>query len=167
MACATARYGDPLRALILALKFGGGLQAAPLLARLLAQRIRDTRLTEGATIPVLVPVPLAASDFSRRGFNQAQEISSLAARHLGLEAETKALQKTRATAPQALLDAQARRENLMGAFRTNARFAKRHAKGMVILVDDVMTTCTTASECAKTLREAGIGEVRVAVIARG
>jgi predicted amidophosphoribosyltransferase len=85
--------------------------------------------------------------------------------------ETRLLRKIRATPPQATLDPTARAENLKGAFAADASRARRYAGsgggGGVILVDDVMTTGATASECARTLRQAGVSAVRVAVIARG
>ena len=166
--CAVACYGDPLRALILGLKFGAGMQAVPLLARLLAHRIRTTGLADGATGSwALVPVPMHRVEFIRRGFNQAAEVAELAARDLGLPMETRLLAKTRSTRPQATLGQEARRENLLGAFEARSKFAIRYAKGGILLVDDVMTTGATAGECAKALRAAGVGEIRMAVIARG
>jgi ComF family protein len=167
--CAAARYGGPMRALVLGLKFGAGVQAAPFLGRLLALRVRATGLAEGWDAPVLVPVPLARGDFGKRGFNQAEEVARQAAQRLGLPVETRLLRKTRPTPPQATLDPTARAENLKGAFAADAARARRYAasRAGVILVDDVMTTGATASECARTLRQAGVNAVRMAVIARG
>ena len=166
--CAAARYGGPMRAVVLGLKFGGGLQAVPFLGRLLALRLRATALAEGGPgTPLLVPVPLAPVDFGQRGFNQAAEVARQAAKRLGLTVETRLLRKIRASPPQATLDPTARAGNLKGAFAADASRARRYAGSGVILVDDVMTTGATASECARTLRQAGVGEVRVAVIARG
>jgi len=165
--CAVAEYGEPVRSLILGLKFGGGLQAVPLLARLLAQRIRLTKLHEHAGSVALTPVPLHAAEFRQRGFNQAEEIARLTADELGIKAASQLLRKVRRTAPQATLSAEARRENLKDAFDARVQRAETYAKGLVILVDDVMTTGSTAGECAKALRKAGVGEVRGAFLARG
>lgn len=167
--CAVAQYDDPLRALILGLKFTGSLQAVPLLARLLAQRIRDTQLLDGfaASQIALVPVPMHRREFATRGFNQAEEVARLAAKDLGIRLETRLLRKLRPTRPQATLGADARRENLRDAFAASLKKAARYAQGCAILVDDVMTTGTTAGECAKALRGAGVKEVRGAFVARG
>jgi predicted amidophosphoribosyltransferase len=157
-----------MRAVLLGLKFGGGVQAVPFLGQLLALRLRSTGLVEGFGGPVaLVPVPLARADFARRGFNQAEEFARQAARRLGLKVDARLLRKLRPTPPQATLDHTARAENLKGAFAAPAARAARYARGGVVLVDDVMTTGATAVECARTLRAAGVGCVRVAVIARG
>ena len=166
-ACAVAEYEEPLRALLLGLKFGGGLQAVPLLARLLAQRVHDTRLHEYSGPVALAPVPMHPSDFRGRGFNQAEEAARMAAQALGVVLELKLLRKLRRTAPQATLSAEARRENLKDAFAADVKRSRRYTKGVVLLVDDVMTTGSTAGECAKALNMAGVGEVRGAFLARG
>lgn len=163
-----ARYGGPIRAVILGLKFGGGLQAAPFLGRLLGERIKEADMAS-AEMPssVLVPVPLARKDFSSRGFNQAQEIAEAISGHTGIPVSSGLLVKKKPTPPQATLDRDSRRENLRGCFEVNREHVKKHAGKPAILVDDVMTTGATAGECARVLREAGLKEVQGAMVARG
>lgn len=165
--CAIAEYREPLRALILGVKFAQTLQAVPLLAGLLAQRMRETQLLDGfsAEKMILAPVPMHGREFAVRGFNQAEEIANLAARTLGLGCK-RLLRKVRATRPQATLGHEARRSNLKDAFAAGS-LASRFKDGCVILVDDVMTTGSTAGECARVLHAHGVKEVRLAVIARG
>jgi ComF family protein len=165
--CAVAKYGGPLRAVILGLKFGGGLQAVPLLSRLMMARIRATELLKNAEGWAVVPVPLAPPDAKQRGFNQAEELAAALMREFDVRLEPKLLQKTKATKPQATLDRNARTENLRGVFAAESRRAKRYTTTGVLLVDDVMTTGATLSECARTLHGAGIQRIRAAVIARG
>ena len=165
---AVAHYGGPLRAVVLGLKFGGGLQAAPFLGKMLGERLKETEIAgEDAAHTMLVPVPLARADFSVRGFNQAEEIAVAVAERIGADVTTKLLRKVKPTPPQAKLDREARRENLRGVFAVDRRAAKRRRGRRAILVDDVMTTGVTASECARVLTEAGIERVHVAVVARG
>ncbi|MCW8132294.1 MAG: ComF family protein [Planctomycetota bacterium] len=166
--CAIAEYREPLRALILGVKFARTLQAVPLLAELLAQRVRDTRLLDGfpAEKAVLAPVPMHGREFAVRGFNQAEEVAALAAKHLKVACSRGLLRKVRATRPQATLGHEARRTNLKDAFAPG-RKAARWADGCVILVDDVMTTGSTAGECARTLYAQGVKDIRLAVLARG
>jgi ComF family protein len=167
-AVAVACYGGPLRAVILGLKFGGGLQAASFLGRLLGERLRATDIVgKGAPPSVLVPVPLARKDFSTRGFNQAEEIAAAISGHTGVPVASHLLLKNEVTPPQATLDREARRENLKGCFLANGREAKRLGRKRVLLVDDVMTTGATAGECARVLREAGLDKVLGAMVARG
>jgi len=167
--CAVAGYDDALRPLILGLKFSGHLQAVPLLAALLARRMAATAVLAGFAPEqvALVPVPLHTRDFAARGFNQAEEIAARAASALGVACEPGLLRKVRRTRPQAMLGAEARRANLRDAFAADAKRAARYAQGLVVLVDDVMTTGSTAGECARTLRAAGVREIRGAFVARG
>ena len=60
----------------------------------------------------------------------------------------------------------ARRRNLRGAFRVNAKRLARDAGKRVLLIDDVMTTGLTAAGCAKALYAAGASQVDVLTVAR-
>lgn len=172
-ACALAHYFDgPVRDLVLGLKFGAKLHAAEMLGRLLAQRVVRTELLPlpeaGPTLPtIVVPAPLSRHGLARRGFNQAAELAACLARQLKLPLETRLLLKIRSTPPQATLSHEKRRTNLAGAFACNPRIARRCQGRAVLLIDDVITTGSTISECARTLVAAGIGEVRAAAVARG
>jgi ComF family protein len=164
--CAVALYAEgPLRDIILALKFSAKLHLALPVAKVMAQRIRDTGLNLAETI--IVPVPVTRGTLSERSFNQAQEIATLIARELTLPLETKLLQKIRGTAPQAVLTHEKRRTNLKDAFACNKKRAEKIVGKRVLLIDDVITTCGTVSECARTLVAAGINEIFAASLARG
>jgi len=165
--CAVAKYGDPLRAVILGLKFGGGLQAIPLLARLLTVRLNVTKLLADQRDWAVVPVPLARADFQNRGFNQAAELSAQLAKTFDLRLECALLRKSRSTKPQATLGHTERAGNLSGVFTCDTKRAQRYQETGVLLVDDVMTTGATLSECARTLHAAGVKRMRAAVVARG
>jgi ComF family protein len=155
----------PVRSLVLSLKFSARQHLARPLGEMLAQRIRETQLAPPNTL--LVPAPLTRRALRRRGFNQAEEIAGHVARCLGLPLETRLLKKIRHTQPQATLTHEQRRTNLKDAFRCDPRVAARCKGRRVLLIDDVITTTGTASECACTLVSAGIGEVRAAAVARG
>jgi ComF family protein len=160
--CCVARYAaGPVRNLVLALKFGGRLHVAKLLGALLARRVQETGLR--AANLVLAPAPL----MRRRDFNQAGEIARWAAQSLGAAMEPRLLRKVRATPPQATLSHEQRRLNLKGAFVCDKKIAARHRERCILLVDDVITTGSTVSECARVLREAGVSEVNAAAFARG
>jgi len=155
----------PLRDLVLSLKFGRKTHVAWTLGDLLAKRISETNLiVPGA---VLIPTPLTRYGLRERGFNQAEELARRIGSVLKLCVEPRLLKKIRSTPPQATLGTEQRRENLKGAFACNPRVAKRYAGANVLLIDDVITTGSTISECARTLVDAGIESVRAAAIARG
>ncbi|HYG76454.1 MAG TPA: ComF family protein [Planctomycetota bacterium] len=163
--CAVAKYGEgPLRDLVLKMKFGSCPHLAMLFGTLLAARIVATGLSEGN--PLLIPVPLTRTTFRSRTFNQAEEIAWCAAAKCGLSVEPRLLQKVRSTPPQALLSLEQRRVNLKGAFACNQRVARRCAGRSIILVDDVITTGSTISECGRVLHAAGVKNIFAASVAR-
>jgi ComF family protein len=149
-------YDGPLRAIVHALKYQGRRSIAPRLAALM--RDRGAEALDGAC--AVVPVPLHRSRLRERGFNQAADL----ARHLGLPV-CHALRRIRATPAQAALPAARRHGNVRDAF--GPRRAMRRLRGeIVVLVDDVCTTGATLEACARTLKEAGVAEVRALTAAR-
>ncbi len=139
-------------------KFGGRLECGRVLAECLARELAE----RGAGRPdALVPVPLHRRRLASRGFDQAMEIARLLSRRLEIPLADRVLARCRATGPQSALDARQRRRNLRGAFR-----ASGHAPEHVALVDDVLTTASTAAECARILKRAGCRRVSVWVLAR-
>lgn len=110
---------------------------------------------------LVVPVPLHPSRLRSRGFNPAMLLARAVARQYGLSVDPVALRRTRATQSQTGLDRAARRDNVRSAFRTRRRW---RAPDCVWLVDDVVTTGSTLSECAYVLRRAG-AEIVVGICA--
>ncbi|HXG12821.1 MAG TPA: ComF family protein [Gemmataceae bacterium] len=155
-------YEGLLRQVILRMKHlsGEGLAEAvgDLWAGHLAPRLRDDRPD------LIVPVPLHWWRRWRRGYNQSEELAYRLAAHLGLLCRPSWLRRVRNTPQQAASSAAARRQNVRGAFRAAPRPAL--AGKCVLLVDDVLTTGSTASEAARALRDAGAARVLVAVLAR-
>lgn len=114
--------------------------------------------------PLIVPVPLHPKRLKERGFNQAEVIAKLVARYWKQDTRN-LLVKTRDTGHQVGRTREDRIENINGAFELNraSRFMN-HAS--ILLVDDVWTTGATLSECAKTLKKAGVKKVWGLVLAR-
>jgi len=158
-------YEGGLRGLIHLLKYDHVRPAARLLGRMLAKAVEDLRPDLGDTLPVVVPVPLHAARLRERGFNQSEEIARAALRLLpGFRMSTRVLVRQRATVSQIGLTRHQRRANLRGAFAVAA--PEDIAARDVLLVDDVFTTGTTVSECARVLRRSGASRVFVATVAR-
>jgi ComF family protein len=150
----TARVGtfsEPLVTLVHRLKFGRSWELAGLLAPFLQHAIAQVAEETGATVDVLVPVPLHWWRRSRRGFNQAEELARATA-SLGGWQVVCPLRRVRRTHEQARLDsATARAKNIHGAFacRADKRFAGKH----VWIVDDVSTTGATIHAAATAIRK--------------
>ena len=111
---------------------------------------------------LLVPVPVTKRARLKRGYNQAERlIESIENRFLqkGMKAESNfhILLKKRETASQKHMKEQERRKNVEDAYRAVDRKACKDR--IVLLVDDIMTTGATASECASRLKRAGAKEV--------
>jgi ComF family protein len=162
---AVAAYQDGMREAIHALKFGGRTVVATPLGRLLAEAGPDVLpAPPGEWADGLVPVPLHPARLAERGFNQAELLATACRTAWGLPLLGQALVRTRATRPQADLDAEARRANVRDAFRV--RRPLEVAGRRLLLVDDVLTTGATAAAAARALRAAGAAAVGVLALAR-
>lgn len=160
-AAAVGLYSGPLREIILRLKYRRLEYLAEPLASMLYGVARKAGLAEQ---DLLTSVPLHWGRRLRRGFDQADLLSQRLNRFLQIPLSERNLRRIRATASQTGLSESKRRENVRGAFKVRR---PDEVKGKrVLLVDDVMTTGATASECARTLLSAGAKEVSVLVVAR-
>lgn len=152
-------YAYPVDHLVRALKFRGERAYARVLGLLLAHAYRES----GGRLPqMIVPIPLHNERYRGRGFNQAHEIARFAAAHLGVPVETHCLARRFATREQSGLSVAERRLNVRRAFAvTRPLRAER-----IALVDDVLTTGSTASTAARALLDAGAIEVQLWAVAR-
>lgn len=158
-------YEFPWAGLISRFKFHQGTGLAMPLAETLLDSLRaDDRAREG--IDLVTAVPLSDVRLRERGYNQAWEIARRVARGLGLPARPESLVRWRDTPHQTALDRDEREANLRGAFMPAPRAGASLRGRGVALVDDVMTTGTTAAEAARTLRQAGAARVHLWVLAR-
>ena len=167
-AAAYGSYEGALRDLIHLLKYQHVRPAASVLGRMLSEVIEQLAPSFVGSLPVVVPVPLHPSRLHERGFNQVDLFtrSALKLRPAGLDLvlHPNVLERTRLTLSQTGLTIPQRRENIRGAFKL--RRAGAICDQNVLLVDDIMTTGTTVSECARILHRAGAARVWVATVAR-
>ena len=115
-------------------------------------------------LDLVVPIPLHRKKLRERGFNQAELIAKVVAKHLQVRLIKGNLKRTKATVTQTSLDREERRRNLREAFTIKNR-DEFQAKN-VLLVDDVYTTGTTIKEAAKVLKQARVKDVYVFALAR-
>ncbi|HET8892152.1 MAG TPA: ComF family protein [Candidatus Angelobacter sp.] len=163
-AVAYGAYEGALRDVVHLFKYDGVKPAGKLLGKLLDRAAIAMALPDAV---IVVPVPLWSGKRHARGFNQAEAIARAFIDFQSassIQLDTSVLVRTRETASQTGLTRHQRRANVRGAF---AVVKAEKVKGRSILVvDDVMTTGTTAGECARVLRRAGAKEVFVATVAR-
>ncbi|WP_156042748.1 ComF family protein [Marinobacterium lacunae] len=151
-------YTFPINQLIPAIKYNRRPEALGWLSLVFAQMLED-RIDSPPEL--LLPVPLHPWRALKRGFNQAGLIAGELGRHLRLPVHQGLIRKRRATASQAGLDRSTRSANLFGSFRLTGTIPAH-----VALIDDVMTTGSTAQELARLLKGAGAQRVEVWVLAR-
>lgn len=167
-AVAYGGYDGALRELIHLLKYENVRPAAGRLGVYLAEAVRSLQVDLEEWI--VVPVPLHKTRRRERGFNQAELIARAAQRRLGgspglrLRVQPGLLERRRETSSQTGLTNHQRRANLRGAFV--APHPDALGNRQVLLVDDVLTTGTTAAECSRLLLRAGARAVAVATVAR-
>lgn len=162
---ATAIYEGPLRHAIHRLKYGRSEPLGDALGAFLANRLVADELLVWPRPNLVVPVPIHAARLAKRGFNQAASLASPVADLLGVPFLPRAVVRSRRTPPQVGLSRGARLANLAAAFVVPE--ADRVRGKVVLLIDDVFTTGTTASACARALRDAGAVRVDVATLAGG
>jgi ComF family protein len=156
--CCPWRYDYPVDAMVKALKFSGERAYARLFGSLLAEQLRGC----GSRATLVIPMPLHRRRLRERGYNQAAEIAQFAAAALRLPVARGVLQRHRATLPQSALSQRARWDNPRGAF-----VARGLLHGVsVALVDDVITTGSTAAAAAEALLLAGVADIELWVLAR-
>ena len=168
-----------IRYLIGNLKFGANYKNARLLGLLLADHLTnlsgtDLHLPEGCRAgkpdmkqtaerpDLILPVPLHKTRYRRRGFNQAIEIARTVAEEMQIPLDLTSCRRHRDTPHQTQLPAKKRRKNLKNAFSLIKPIHARH----IAILDDVMTTGSTAHELAYVLKKSGASRVDVWVCAR-
>ena len=151
-----------VREIIHEFKYGRQIHLRRLVARWLHAALDDERL-RGRRFDVVVPVPLHATRLRERGFNQASLLAALLSAQTSIPSKP-LLDRIRYTTTQTALDRSERMENLHDAFRLRKNADVRGLR--VLLIDDVLTTGSTLSECARVLKRAGALSVHAATAAR-
>ncbi len=154
------QYKFPVDCLVRSFKFNRQLAAGRVLSQLMCAHIAGQNL---AHPDVLIPVPLHSFRWLRRGFNQATELGNHISKVLGIPLLAHSLRRTRHTKAQSGLNRRQRRVNVRGAFYWRS---PDQPPAHIALVDDVMTTGTTLTECARVLKKAGAKRVDVWVASR-
>ena len=155
---AAVAYDEISRGLAIRLKYARKVALARTMARYMAPLVGD------APDCLLIPVPLHRTRLWSRGFNQSALVARELSRRLGIPAAPLALARSRRTPPLKGMSPLQRRKTVAGAFRVRERGAV--AGKTIILVDDVLTTGSTAEACARVLKRAGAARIELVSWAR-
>ncbi|HEV7258173.1 MAG TPA: ComF family protein [Bosea sp. (in: a-proteobacteria)] len=159
---AVCRFDGTARELVHRLKYGDRTDLALTLGRMMTQSGRE--LLPDADL--VVPVPLHRTRLWTRRFNQAAALAQTVSRQSGLPYAPLALTRVKRTRQQVGLTRTQRAENLQGAFKV-APSARPQIEGRrILLVDDVLTTGSTANAAARALLRAGASAVDILTFAR-
>ena len=161
LCAAPLRYQNKVRDSVRRYKFKGRRGYYKLYGRLVAQCIHDHL---AGRYDLITWVPLSPQRKKERGYDQAFLLASAAALELG-EVAVETLRKDRNTETQSGLTEEAqRRANVLGAYSPVDPSLVEGKR--VLIIDDVVTTGSTLSECARTLRTMGASDVVCAALAR-
>jgi len=161
--CVSALYytGDVRRS-ILRYKFNSAQHYADIYGKILADCIREC---PDVKYDIISWVPLSIKRERKRGYDQAMLLAMATALELS-DVAVETLKKPNDVGAQSELgDKTERCANISGAYvasDTEIVTGKR-----ILLIDDVVTTCSTLDECARVLLSAGASGVVCATLARG
>ena len=136
----------------------------------LPRRVRDLlagtiERADPGGFDLIIPVPLSPRRRAERGFNQAELIGHFLSRHTGLAFDTVSLVRHKHTPlHRVAMDSKAREASVKNAFKIVRPAVVKNLS--VLLVDDVLTTGSTASYCAKELKKNGAARVSILTLAR-
>jgi len=153
-------YNSYARAIVYKMKMQGHPYIARFLAKLLAERIDLARKEDDLKVDFLVPVPSSKKKIRQRGFNQAQLLSDYTSSLTNIPARN-FLIKTKNTKQSKTLSGVERHFANQGVFELDESLMKNISNMNILIVDDVITTGSTADECARMLKNAGANWVGV------
>jgi len=163
-AVSSLRYSGPLARAIVLWKYEDNSYLSDYFADLLALWVTDRAPSWFESVDAIVPTPMHSVTLKKRGFSPPEALARNISLKFALNYMPRVLFKIRQTPPQARLSMDERFTNVEGCMMV---FDESLVSGRTILViDDVMTTGATMSECARALKEAGAKKVFGLTLAR-
>ena len=157
-AAAAVVYNDLSRKIIYDLKYGGKGYLAKNAAELMKSCVENLGEHD-----IMIPVPVHKNKRKTRGFCQTTLISENLSKITGIPVLKGILIRSKDTLPMSGLGPEERRNNIKDAFYVTD--TSRISGRKVLLIDDLLTTGSTAEECARVLKESGASRVSLAVLA--
>lgn len=146
---------SPIRDLLHGLKYDKKFRLGIFLGKILAANFDEKIKTWN--IDYIIPVPLHKLKKAERGFNQSYYIAKAFVKKSNIKVKANTIKRRRFTATQTKLNSEERKENMKDAFVIKG---KKLIDGKnIILLDDVITTGATISECARVLKQNGANKI--------
>jgi len=156
-------YEEPLRDAILDFKYHREVRKGEVLRSLLADWfVSSPLMAEGYDL--IIPIPITPRKRKRRSYNQSEVLAAGIEAASGIPCAPFVLVKRNETPSQTGFDFSGRAKNVEDSFAVTDESLVRGKR--VLLVDDIITTGATVSECAKALKDAGARKVFALSLAR-
>ncbi len=156
------QYESLVRKLILRYKFSNKAYLNHFFANRIAENEKTKELLK--QYDMIIPVPMHKKKRQKRGYNQTELVADELEKRLEIPARKDILSKVVNTTTQSKLSGKARQSNIQHAFFIQNDFEVEDKK--IILLDDIYTTGATSQECSRVLKEAGVEEILVLVLAK-
>ena len=155
-------YKDYVRRAVLRFKFAGCSCYSRRLGGIMSECAENN--LDCGSIDMISCIPLSRKRMHDRGYNQAELLAKEISKKVGVE-YLPTLKKIRHnTAQSTIKDSKQRAANVIGAYRVVD--AEKVKGKYILLVDDVVTTGSTVSECARILKKSGAKAVYCVTLAR-
>ena len=147
-------YKSMYRQIFLDFKFNSQLAYGHILGMAMADVLKDRDVF--TDYQYIVPVPISKERLAERGYNQSQILAGYISNAIGIPINN-ALIRVKHSAPQSTVHTSMRATNVKGAYKATDEFSGQN----IIIFDDICTTGSTVTECARTLKGAGAGKICV------
>lgn len=158
----TCIYDDTMRRLIHLFKYGNKTALRHLFLELMLSFLDTCNIKLNDT-DFIIPVPLHTTRFRERGFNQAQTLARMLSDKFNIPLSLKYIKRARHTPNQAKLSQKERWTNIQGAFKI--KYSRDICSKNILIIDDLYTTGSTASEISRLLRDAGAKKISILSLA--
>lgn len=144
-----------LQHIIHSIKYNGNFRLGTYLGKFIGSKLKEK--ISGWSADFIIPIPLHHLKKAERGYNQSYYIAKGISSIYNIPIMARAIKRNRFTPSQTALNLDERKENIQDAF--TFKMKKKLSGKKIILVDDVITTGSTITECGKVLKESGAEKV--------
>ncbi len=156
------KYNSTSGHMITGLKYQDKTPYAKTLAKLMSGKLGEL----GSDFDIITSVPIHPRKLLKRKYNQSALLANKLASAVHKKTNNLLIKKLKNINPQASLTRNERIKNVKGAYIVNPKYKAQIQGKNILLVDDVLTTGATASECASVLKKCGAAKVFVITAAR-